>query len=186
MLIYQPREDSYLLQKQVKKYAKNKSVLDIGSGSGIQALSAIESGAKSVLATDINDDAISFLKSQNINAIKSNLFSKIKKTEKFDLIVFNPPYLPREKKEDKESALSTTGGKMGDEIILRFLKQAKSHINKKGIILIVLSSLTPKDRIINLLKNKKMKYKVISRQHLFFETLEVWEIKIQTNKNPPH
>jgi methylase of polypeptide subunit release factors len=46
-------------------------------------------------------------------------------------------------REDKESALATTGGKQGDELILKFLKQAQKHLTKKGIILLVLSSLTP-------------------------------------------
>ena len=40
-MIYQPSEDSYLLEKEVKKYSPKKSVLDIGSGSGIQAQSSI-------------------------------------------------------------------------------------------------------------------------------------------------
>ena len=53
-MIYEPREDSYLLQKYVKKYSKGKYFLDIGSGSGIQAKTAIKAKAKSVLATDIN------------------------------------------------------------------------------------------------------------------------------------
>jgi len=175
-MIYPPSEDSYLLAEQVKKYAKNKSVIDIGSGSGIQAETAIESGAKSVLATDINSEAISYLKSKKIHTIKSNLFNKIK--SKFDLIVFNPPYLPRDKREDKEISIATTGGKKGDEIIINFLKQAKSHLNKNGIILLVLSSLTPKNRITALLKKQKMKYEVLASQNFFFETLEVWKIQI--------
>jgi len=175
-MIYPPSEDSYLLAEQVKKYAKNKSVIDMGSGSGIQAETAIKSGAKSVLATDINDESISILKSKGINAIKSNLFSKVKGS--FDLIVFNPPYLPRDKREDKESAIATTGGKRGDEIIIRFLKQAKSHLNKKGIVLIVISSLTPKNKIAELLKKQGMRRKIISSKKFFFETLEVWKIQI--------
>ena len=177
MLIYNPREDSYLLQKQVKKYAKDESVLDIGSGSGIQAKTAIKAKAKSVLATDINQEAVLHLKSKGINAIKSNLFSNIKKNKKFDLIVFNPPYLPEEKREDKETYLFTTGGKRGDELIIKFLKQAKSHLNKNGIILIVLSSLTPKNKILSLMEKQDMNYKVLSSQSFFFETLEVWEIQ---------
>ena len=36
-MLYEPREDSRLLAKYAKKYAKGL-VLDIGTGSGIQAL----------------------------------------------------------------------------------------------------------------------------------------------------
>lgn len=108
-MIYPPREDSFLLEREVKKYAKGKSFLDIGTGSGIQAKAAKQAGAKSVLAADINPESLKHLKVQGINVVKSNLFSNIKR--KFDLIAFNPPYLPRDKREDKESALTTTGGK---------------------------------------------------------------------------
>ena len=180
-MIYSPREDSYLLEKQVKLYSKNKSVLDIGSGSGIQSLAALNSGASSVTASDISDEVISHLKkivkdnNYPIKIIQSNLFSKIKSS--FDLIVFNPPYLPEDKEEDKDSQLATTGGKHGDEIILNFLKQAQAHLNKKGIILLLLSSLTPQDNITKLLSQLNLSYSIISSQKLFFETLEVWEIR---------
>ena len=70
-MIYAPSDDSFLLEKEVKKYAKDKSVLDIGSGSGIQARAASNSGAKAVLASDINSEAVRELKKQKINTIKS-------------------------------------------------------------------------------------------------------------------
>jgi release factor glutamine methyltransferase len=173
-MIYQPKEDSYLLESQVKKYAKGKSFLDMGSGSGIQAKAALSAGASFILASDINESVVSALKSKGINAIQSDLFKNIK--GKFDIIAFNPPYLPKDKKEDPESALATTGGKRGDEIILRFLKQAKKHLNKEGIILLIVSSLTPRDRITNLLNKLSFNYKILETKKLFFESLELWEI----------
>ena len=174
-MIYNPREDSFLLEKEVKKYSKGKSFLDIGSGSGIQAEAAKDAGAKSILCADINNEALKELKKQGFKTRKSDLLSNIK--GKFDIISFNPPYLPDNKKEDKESKLATTGGKKGDEIILRFLKNVKSHLNKNGIILLVLSSLTPKKRVLALLKKQSLKYKILSSQKFFFEELQVWEIK---------
>ena len=171
---YTPSEDSYLLKSVIPKYVKSKSVLDMGSGSGILAETAINSKAKSVLAADINIESIKILNSKKIPCIKSNLFSKVNK--KFDVIIFNPPYLPEDKREPKSSALETTGGKNGGEIILKFLKQAKSHLNKKGIILLLLSSLTPRNKIIFLLAKNSMSYQVIAKQKFFFEELEVWKI----------
>ena len=56
--MYQPREDSFLLEKEVKKYAKG-DVLDIGAGSGIQALAAAKKrNTKKVLAVDIDKKVI--------------------------------------------------------------------------------------------------------------------------------
>ena len=55
-MIYEPAEDSYLLQKLVRQYAIGR-VLDMGTGSGIQALTAIESpNSREVIAVDINEN----------------------------------------------------------------------------------------------------------------------------------
>ena len=175
-LLYEAAEDSYFLEQEVKKQSKGKSVLDMGSGSGIIAVAAKEAGAKSVLAVDINPDAIKLIQSKEIKARVSNLFSKIKQSEKFDLIIFNPPYLPEDKREPKESSRATSGGKRGDEIIIRFLKQAKPHLNKDGKILLLLSSLTPKNEINLLMKELNLKSKAIASKKLFFEELEVLEL----------
>lgn len=178
-MIYTPKEDSYLLAEEVKKYAKDKSVLDMGTGSGIQALAAKSAGAKSIIVSDINIEAVTQAKKQfkryKIRVIHSNLFEKV--NGKFDLIIFNPPYLPEDKREDKDSALSTTGGKKGDEIIVNFLKKATRHLNNNGIILLLISSLTPERRINNLMKRLKLNSKVIASQKIFFEEIFVLEIK---------
>ena len=178
-MIYDAAEDSYLLEKFVKKYSKNKSVLDMGTGTGIQALAAIQSGASKVLAADVNFQAVINARKLGIKAVQSRLFSHIK--EKFDLIIFNPPYLPKDEREDKESALSTTGGFKGDEIIIKFLKNVKKHLNPHGFILLLVSSLTPRDEIITTLRKHSLKRKILAKKKLFMESIEVW--KINHNKS---
>ena len=121
-MIYTPSDDSYLLREQVLKYSKGKRVLDVGSGSGIQAEAAIEGGAASVLAVDKNYKVVKILKERSLESKKSDLFSNVR--GKFDLIIFNPPYLPYDKMEDAESSRITSGGKKGDEITIRFLEEA--------------------------------------------------------------
>jgi release factor glutamine methyltransferase len=175
-MIYQPREDSYLLAEQVKKHAKGKSFLDMGAASGIQSEIAQKASAKSILAIDINPESIKLLKSKKIPCLKSNLFSNIKSSKRFDLIAFNPPYLPEDKSEPTDSKIITSGGKKGDEIIIRFLKQAPSHLNQNGKILTIISSLTPQHRIDTLLRKLKLKKRILSEKKLFMEKLECWEI----------
>ncbi|MBT5042818.1 methyltransferase [Candidatus Woesearchaeota archaeon] len=137
--MYEPREDSYLLQKLVKLETKTTDkVLDMGTGSGIQAKTAYEI-TKDVKAVDINPECLNI---NNIKTIQSDLFNNIQ--ESYDLIIFNPPYLPEDPNEPKDSALATTGGKEGHEIIQSFLNQAKQHLNKNGRILLLYSSLSGK------------------------------------------
>jgi len=71
----------------------------------------------------------------------------------------------------------TTGGKKGNEIILRFLIQAKGHLNKKGKIFLITSSLSPN------LNFEKLGYKAeeIGCEKLFFERLCIWELIVFIN-----
>jgi release factor glutamine methyltransferase len=169
--IYEPSDDSYLLEKHVKKYAKGK-VLEIGTGSGILAKAAFKK-TKDVLAVDINPEAVKHVKSLGIKAVCSDLFSKVE--GKFDLIIFNPPYLPFERNEDKATALQVAGGKKGHEIIEKFLKQAKKHLEKNGIILLLFSSLS--GDIEGIMAKQEYKFNKIDEKLLFFEKLYVYEIK---------
>ena len=171
MEIYQPQEDSYLFAELLKKHiSKNKpsSYLDMGTGSGILSETASKSlDKKDILAADINPEAIKLLKKRKFNAIKTNLFSEIK--NKFDLITFNAPYLPLDSREPKSSQVATTGGKRGDEISIKFLRQAKKHLNTSGKILLLISSLTPMSKI------KKFKHKIVARKKIFMEELLILE-----------
>ncbi len=172
-MIYEPSEDSLLLAKYVDKFAKGK-VLDIGTGNGIQAEAALKR-TKVVLAVDINKEAIEYVKNKGIKAKVSDLFSNVK--GKYDLIIFNPPYLPEEELEDIESKLSTTGGKQGYEILERFFSQVDNYLNKNGKILIVFSSLTNKNKIDKIIKKNGFRFKLLEEEKVFFETLYCYLIE---------
>lgn len=168
--MYEPREDSYLLLEQVKRFAKGK-VLDMGTGSGIQALAAKK--ADSVLAVDINKNTIEHcrktIKNKKIRFLYSDLFSNIK--TKFDTIIFNPPYLPE---DIKVKDLTLDGGKKGYEVMERFFSQARKHLNKNGKVLIVFSSLTKKKKVDKIIKKNGFKFKLLKKKKLFFEELYVY------------
>jgi len=168
-MLYEPREDSYLLQKNVAAYAKG-NVLDMGTGTGIQAKEALKK-AKSVLAADINPEAVKHCMGLGITAVESDLFSNIRKS--FDLIIFNPPYLPDDVRV-KDIALD--GGKKGYELIVRFLGQAVEHLNKGGRILLLLSSMSGPAVIQKAIADYGMEYRQIDSQKLDFEELYVYLI----------
>jgi len=171
--MYDPEEDSYLIEKHIKNYPSN-SCLDVGTGSGILAKEASRY-CKKVLAVDLDKEAIkhckSTIKKKNITFKVSNLFSNIK--EKFDLILFNPPYLPNDPLV-KDKALD--GGKKGYEIIEKFLKQAKSHLKENGKILLIFSSLTNKEKVNELIKKNNFKFKLLEKEKHFFEEIYLYLI----------
>lgn len=175
--IYQPAEDSFFLSeilKNILEASNEKSsvkVLEIGCGSGIQLQTIKKAGIKkgNILSCDINAEAVKHCKKLGFSSVKSDLFEKIK--GKFDLITFNPPYLPEDKREPRESQTATTGGKKGGELINKFLKQAKSHLAKNGKIILLTSNLTRG------IKWGNYKKKLLGKKKIFIEELRVWELK---------
>lgn len=176
MTLYTPREDSRLLEKEVSKYAFG-NVLDIGTGLGIQAAAASKKkNVKSVLAVDIQKAVVEHcrksVKNKKIRFAQSDLFSNVK--GRFDSVIFNPPYLPEDK---KLKDLTVEGGKKGYEILERFLNDVDNYLKPNGIILTVLSSLTKKDKVDGFIERNLLESKELTSQHIFFEDLYVYLIK---------
>ena len=177
--MYEPREASFLLLESVKKFGKG-NLLDMGTGSGILAYEASKlKNVKSVTAVDIDGRSIAYVKKKynnikKIKIIKSDLFKNIK--EKFDTMLFNPPYLPQEIVYPKFEDKAIFGGKKGYELIERFLNNAGSYLNKDGIILLLFSSLTNKKMINKIIKKNKLEYREIDKLKLDFEELYVYLI----------
>ncbi len=174
-MIYMPKEDSLLLEKHVKKLASGK-VLDMGTGSGIQALAAAgRKAVKSVLAADVNPAVVSHCRKEiagkKIKCLQSDLFAKVK--GEFDTIIFNPPYLPQELAE-RDVALE--GGKKGYETIVRFLESANAFLSADGVVLLLFSSLSGKDHIEQSIKQNLFEFRELGRLHIFFEDLFVYRI----------
>jgi len=133
------------LQSQI---ANPKSeILDVGTGSGVIALSLAKHFPEAkVFAVDVSDDALALAKenavrlglNERVQFRKSDLLENL--PERFDLIVANLPYvsmqdrhlLAREVLQDPEMALF--GGPNGDEIVRRLIEQAPSHLNPNGLL----------------------------------------------------
>jgi len=177
-MIYEPQEDSYMLAEQVKTYAHGQ-VLDIGTGSGIQGITALKNaGVKSVSFSDINPECVSYVKQlikgdKRVKFIVSDLFEKFDSKDIFDTIIFNPPYLPE---DEYDKTIHNVGGKKGYEIIFKFLEKAKEHLSEDGTILLLFSSLSKKRNIDDKLK-KDYVFELLSEKSFFMERLYVYKIE---------
>ena len=143
--VYRPAEDSYLLAKYVESLVSGK-VLDMGTGSGIQAVTAsIKPEVNSVLAVDINPAALREAEErandagvfEKLSFLLSDLFSNVK--GRYDWIIFNSPYLPPEGEADEHAWAGGAG------LIERFLSEAREHLEPGGSILLIYSSLSEPD-----------------------------------------
>ena len=179
--MYEPREDSYLLQKYVQKHAHGV-VLDVGVGTGIQAEAAARKERVSrVVGVDIDPAAITYCKNTHTDRkftfIVSDLFARVPKL-KFDTIIFNPPYLPADPREVPEYARALSGGKKGYELLERFLSEARSHLNDKGIMLILFSSLTNKNMVDLFIENSGFVFEELGTEKYSMEELYCYKIMI--------
>ncbi|MFA5141697.1 MAG: HemK2/MTQ2 family protein methyltransferase [Candidatus Woesearchaeota archaeon] len=176
-MIYEPREDSLLVQESIKRYARG-SILDMGTGSGILAREAFNY-SKEVTAVDINPEALDHAKKNSDKKIifkQSDLFQNVK--EKYQLIIFNPPYLPEDKAEDRESSLITSGGKHGYELIEKFMASVNDHLEDDGKILLVFSSLTNKDMVDEIISKNLFDFTLLQTQMLpMFEQLYLYSVE---------
>jgi release factor glutamine methyltransferase len=181
MDIYEPQEDSYLIAKYVEKMVPaGSSVLEIGCGSGILSEVALNK-TSNVIGLDINKSAIALCKKKMPAAkfYESDLFEALKNKKspkrKFDVIIFNPPYLPDSKDPENIKAY-TTGGKHGYEIIDRFMSEANNYLDDKGIILIVFSSLTKKPKVDEIITKFLFEHETLEEMPLFMERLYCYKI----------
>jgi release factor glutamine methyltransferase len=178
--VYVPSEDTYLLAKYIKPDTDD-FILDMGTGSGILAIHASEH-AKRVIATDINPNAIrcAFLNikinglNEKIEVRQGDLFKSINASESFDLIIFNPPYLPVKEQEGKEwIEKAWSGGVDGRETIDRFLKEAQRFLNKNGKVLMIQSSLSNINETNKKFREQGFFIEFLEKKKLNFETLTV-------------
>ncbi|MFW5888819.1 MAG: peptide chain release factor N(5)-glutamine methyltransferase [Bacillota bacterium] len=129
------------------EYFQNKKakLVDIGTGTGCLAISlAKEEANLEVYATDISKEAINLAKenAQALNAdVKFMLGDMLKplESEKFDILVSNPPYIPANEKVDdiiynNEPHLALFGGEDGLKFYRTIINYADIILNDSAII----------------------------------------------------
>ncbi len=144
--VYPPHEDTYLLLQAARKEVKEGDrVLEVGCGSGhIADALAVQAP---VLATDINPHAVREARLRGLDAVRADLLAGIRGP--FDLVIFNPPYLPTQPEERINDwlELALDGGRDGREVIGRFAGQVRRVLGPGGRVLILVSSLTGPERV---------------------------------------
>lgn len=115
-------------------------VLDVGTGSGVQALLAARH-ASHVVATDINPRALAFTQLNaamngfsNIEVRLGSLFEAVG-GERFDLITCNPPYVV----SPENRWAYRDGGLQGDELSRRVMLSAADHLAEGGFVTMLAS-----------------------------------------------
>ena len=175
--IYHPSDDSLLILSVVSDLVlEGKRVLDVGTGSGLLGLYCAMQGA-TVTVTDIDVVAIRHIIEAaeklgvTVNANVGDLFSDL--VGQFDLILFNPPYLPSLDVSDR----AVDGGLKGRDLINRFLHDLPKHLDKQGTALLVVSSLNEPASLIE--AHPELQFSIVKKHMMFFEELQVLSLRFR-------
>jgi|AntDeeMetagen134_2_1112570.scaffolds.fasta_scaffold08120_2 release factor glutamine methyltransferase len=146
--VYQPAEDSHLLATAAREeVGAGERALDVGTGSGYVASALADAGAD-VVASDLNPVACRQAREEGVAAVRGDLLTPFRDSV-FDLVTFNPPYLPtpehREWDDWMERALS--GGEDGRRLVDPFIDDVERVLTAEGRVFLLVSSLTDVDAV---------------------------------------
>ncbi len=140
--VYKGSTDTELMYESLKNKVRDKSVWEIGTGTGLVALLLKKSGAKYVLASDLNPDAIlnvnenSKLLNLKIDTKQQDLFGDV--SRKFDILFFNPPYTNNKINIKRKFEISFWDP--NHKTVEEFIKNCRNYINPSGKVFIGWSS----------------------------------------------
>lgn len=179
-----PRPDTEILVEEVIEIAKKSNehinILDMCTGSGCIGISLSKNLKNAdITMCDISPKAIEIAKKnyeKNIenneaHFIESNMFENI--TEKYDIIVSNPPYIETSTIKDlsenvkKEPHIALDGGEDGLDFYKILISESLEHLNEEGYLCMEIGY-NQRESVINLL-NKSEKYKEIYSKKDFNE-----------------
>lgn len=141
-----PRQDTECLVERVLPLVKKKRVLDVCTGSGCIAISIAKLGEPALTdAVDISEEALAVARN-NAKALQaevtfrqSDLLEAV--TERYDVIVSNPPYIPPEVIETlmpevkcHEPYIALDGGADGLDFYRRIACQAAEALETGGAL----------------------------------------------------
>jgi len=177
--VYPPDEDTFLLLQAAMREARPEDhVLEVGCGSGLISQELADK-VETLIALDINPHAVRATRERGVETVRSDLFQGIR--GRFDLILFNPPYLPtiRAERSDQWINYALDGGESGRETIGRFLQDLAEHLRPGGRALLLISSLTGPEVVEEMARGAGLIAEHMASKGCFFEKLMVLRITVR-------
>lgn len=152
---------------------------EVGTGSGILALSVACAGAAKVVALDINPAAVDATKknaSRNrlstiVEARQSDLLSAVGPHEMFDLIVSSPPSFSGQPKDMADRAWHAG---VGYDNLKNLFTQSYAHLGENGEMLILLSSDTNIPLLENWARSAGFTWKQVASKSIGIESFVIF------------
>jgi len=171
-------ESASILTEQIPKIVqRDDQILDVGTGSGVQAIFSVFAGAKNVVAIDKNPQAITCARKNitlhqlvsKINIRRGDLLTPLSNGEKFDLIIADLPFVSNPPRNLFEEAFFD----LNYQVNRRFLQQAPDYLVDRGKILITYSSLGDIPLFERMISKYNLKILSISEKK---ESNEKWKV----------
>jgi len=153
--VYIPSDDTFMLIDAMGSYGPTLkgSMLEIGTGSGLLSISMLMANKGIVwpgVATDIDPRAVECAQKNakkngvELDVLTGDIFDPVRDRH-FDVVAFNPPYLPEPHIDGSEGPRATDldGGPQGHEVMARFLEGLPKHLSRGGSGFLVASSASP-------------------------------------------
>jgi len=161
-----------------------EEVLDMGTGCGIQAITAGEK-ARWVIAIDINPQAVVFARKNvikngledKIMVVQGDLFSPLHPRHKFDIILFTPPYIEGTPKTYFDQALFDPGKRL----IRRFFAEAGDYLKPEGYVQMVYSSIADPEQVLEIAGEFGWKNSLIAQEKTFMEKFLIYKLTLSNN-----
>ena len=153
----------YTVQYSKKLFTEPVDIIDLGCGSGVIGLSLEKKiSTKSVDLVDISEEALKVAEtnknnlSSNATLIKSDMWENI--TNKYDIIISNPPYIKTTEEIEKivkenEPHLALYAGEDGLDCYRKIFKDISKYMKEKCLIALEIGYTQAND-IINIINEK--------------------------------
>jgi release factor glutamine methyltransferase len=164
------------------------SVLDLGTGTGVLALSARLAGAGRVVACDINPAAVECARvnvqslglADLVSVRQGDMFAPVQ-GERFDLVLCNPPYFRGEPRSMAERAYLAGPGL---EWLRRFANSLGEHLEPRGSAIISIGDAADLSAITALLSECGWTCTVVARRDILVETIYLFRLTRTTGETP--